>query len=428
MLESELYFIKNLRQASPYISQHRGKTIVFYLPSKIIDDSDNLLQFAKDIVLLKNLGSKIVIALGATLQINRELEKNNIAWKYHKNIRITSLKQIKIIQKTVGLVRSKLEAVFSQACAEQHLPLSLVSANWVIAKPKGVIDGVDFEYTGTLRQINLQAINETLNTGQICLLTPLAYSSFGEVFNLNTLEQAYAVGKKLASNKLMIFTEQKNLAKLPKSLNINELKDNITQENTAELNNILQQSLTISNSIKRIHLMDQDNPSSMLLELFTCKGDGVLIYTDRYHQLRPATQDDITGIINLIKPLEKQGVLIVRDEKNIKKDLKNFIVAEIDGQIIGCTAIYSITPKVAEIACLVVESSHQGDEIGIQLLDKIEQQAKLLNHNEVFILTTQTNHWFKEQGFHNVDVSYLPEQKLISYNKTRKPKILIKKL
>ena len=174
MLETESYFVKNLRQASPYISQHRGKLVVFYLPGEMIDNKRKLLQLAEDLVLLNNLGLKIILTLGATLQIDRKLTESNINWDSYNNIRITSKKQIQAIQETVGLVRSKLESVFSQASAEQHLPHSVVSGNWVTAKPKGVIDGTDYKYTGSLRQINTNAINKNLEANQICLLTPLA--------------------------------------------------------------------------------------------------------------------------------------------------------------------------------------------------------------------------------------------------------------
>lgn len=428
MLETELYFVKNLRQASPYISQHRGKLVVFYLPGEMINDGKKLLQLAEDLVLLNNLGLKIILTLGATLQINQKLAENNINWDTYQNIRITSKEQIQAIQETVGLVRSKLESVFSQASAEQHLPHSVVSGNWLSAKPKGIIDGTDYKYTGSLRQINTNAINKNLEANQICLLTPLAYSASGEVFNLNTLEQAYSIADKLSADKLMIFTEESHLKILPKSLDIVELKKQIQHQHPNSLLNLLEKSLASSKSIKRIHLMSQNSPSSILLELFTREGTGTLIYTDRYHHLRTANSDDLIQILKLIQPLEEQGILANRNEKEVIQNLPNFIVAEIDGQIIGCAAIYSLDSNIAELACLAVNPTFQGDEIGKQLVSKTSQLAKERHHNQIFILTTQTNHWFKEQGFQDSDYFSLPVKRQETYNQNRKSKILIKNI
>ena len=428
MRESELYFIKNLRQASPYISQHRDKTVVFYLPSEIIEQEDNLFQFAQDIILLNNLGLRIVITLGATHQINQELIDQNINWEMHHNIRITDKLQIPTIQKTIGLVRSKLEAVFSQASAQQQLPSPIISGNWITAKPKGIIDGVDFKNTGALRNINTKALNDCLASQQICLITPLAYSTSGQIFNLNTLEQAFAIAEGLSADKLIIFTQQKNLDSLAKSLNISELKTQLSHPHDTELHNLLTKALNVSPTVQRVHFISQDNPSAMLLELFTREGVGTLIYTDRYHQLSHASSEDIVGILDLIKPFEAKGVLIERSQSSIKRDLEKFIVAKIDKQIIGCAAVYSINTEYAEIASLVVDPDYQGDDIGKQLLTMATTEAIKNKHSKLFILTTQTNDWFIEQGFKEATITCLPKEKQQNYNLTRNSKILMKKL
>ena len=226
----------------------------------------------------------------------------------------------------------------------------------------------------------------------------------------------------------MIFTDDSHLKTLPKSLDIIELKKQICQQHPSNLVNLLEKSLANSKSIKRIHLMSQNSPSSILLELFTREGTGTLIYTDRYHHLRKANSDDLLQILKLIKPLEEQGILANRSEDEVKKDLPSFIVAEIDGKIIGCTAVHSLSSNIAELACLAVNPSFQGDEVGKQLVSKACQLAKEQKHKQISILTTQTNHWFKEQGFLDADYSTLPVERQNTYNQNRKSKILIKSI
>lgn len=425
MHQSELDFISNLRQSSPYIAAHRGKKIVIYLPGEIIDSRETLIQFAKDMVLLNNLGLQIVLALGASQQIDSALEKANLPWESHQNCRITLPDHIETFQKTIGLVRSQLEAAFTQACAEQHSTLSIVSGNWAVAKPKGIVDGVDFQLTGSLRKIDQHAISACLESGQITLITPLAYSLSGEIFNLNTLEQAFAVSKAIQADKLMIFTAQNTLSDLPKSLSQLDVTQ-LLKSPDCKIKTVLEQSQKISSYVKRIHLMAHQTPSAILLELFSREGAGTLIYNDKYHQIRQAAIDDVAGIIRLISPLEKQGILVKRSRENLELEINHFTVAEIDQQIIGCAALYPLENSCGEIACLAVDSAYQGGELGKELLEKIESSALRQTIKKLFLLTTHAQHWFREQGFQEVSVNELPEQRQSLYNWQRQSKVLAK--
>lgn len=428
MKQSELDFINTLRQSSRYIEQHRGKTCVVYLPGELMQTPDTLKQLSQDIGLLHNLGLKIVLVMGATPQINAALKKQNIPWQHHQQFRITTMESLPIFQQTIGVVRSQLEAVFSQASCMQANPITLISGNWVIAQPKGVIDGIDFQYTGKLRKINHAAISGSLAAGQIALLTPLAYSLTGEVFNLNTLEQACEVANAIQADKLMVFANPLQLQDLPKQLSIPELDRLIQDSNNPAQVRFLQQLAKTNHTVKRVHIMEQENPGALLLELFTLDGIGTLIFSDRYHQLRPATIDDVGGILDLISPLEGQGVLVKRSRERLELEIENFIVVERDQHIIGCAALYPIADKMGELACLAVHESYQRQELGTELLKAVVKRALTLGLNRLFLLTTHTHHWFIEHGFQLESVSALPSKKQSLYNLQRQSKVLIKVL
>ncbi|WP_024850719.1 amino-acid N-acetyltransferase [Hydrogenovibrio kuenenii] len=432
MQQSELDFINNLRQSSPYIAAHRGKTLVIYLPGEMLQHPGTLLQFAKDIVLLNNLGIKVVLTLGASVQINDALIEQKFSWETSQHCRITLPEHIVTIQKTIGWVRSQLEAAFSQACAEQHSPLSLVSGNWVIAKPKGVINGVDFQHTGSLRKINSEAIHASLQSNQVCLLTPLAYSLTGEVFNLNTLDQAFAVSQAIHADKLIIYSDIDSFKALPKAMSLLDAQHHLDliqkDDNQQELHTLLKLSLDAASSVKRIHIISQQEPSAMLFELFSRDGMGTLIYADRYHQLRPATVDDVAGILKLIEPMEEEGILVKRSREVLELEIDNFIIAEVDQQIIGCAALYPMENHQGELACLAVDPSYQGDDLGQEILNHIEVMAKQQTIQQLFLLTTHTDHWFQEQGFERSSLEILPEKRQSLYNFQRQSKVLIKTL
>jgi len=428
MQQSELDFINTLRQSSRYIEQHRGKTCVIYLPGEFLASKDSATQLSQDIGLLYNLGLKIVLVMGAAPQLDRAFSDAGIDWQLHHQFRITPTELIPVFQQTIGLLRSQLEATFSQANCLQPNPPTLVSGNWVIAQPKGVLDGIDFQHTGKLRKIRHQAISDCLDSGQVALLTPIAYSLTGEVFNLNTLEQACQMASVIHADKLMIYGSSEQLANLPKQLSIPQLENIMHNPANNEQALLLKQVSYTNTKVKRVHLMDQNNPSALLLELFSRDGSGTLIFSDRYHQLRPANLDDVGGILALIEPLEQEGILVKRSRERLELEINNFVVIERDQLIIGCAALYENEDNMAELACLAVNKEYQDQELGSELLKAIEAKATLANVQKLFLLTTHTHHWFIEHGFYLSQVSALPNQKQSLYNYQRQSKVLVKSL
>jgi len=288
------------------------------------------------------------------------------------------------------------------------------------------VDGVDFQHTGKLRKVNHQAISSNLQSGQICLLTPLAYSLTGEIFNLNTLEQACEVASAIKADKLMIFSGQQETAGLPKQLSIPQLKQALASSQNVIQQQFLQQLLKSSDQVKRIHLMDQQETSAILIELFTRDGSGTLIFSDRYHQVRQASIEDVGGVIDLISPLEDQGVLVKRSRERLELEIENFIILERDQHIIGCAALYPHDNGFGELACLAVHPEYQGQELGSELLTAIELAAAKKQLTHLFLLTTHTHHWFIEHGFKESPIDSLPEAKQALYNFQRNSKVLLK--
>lgn len=426
MKKSDIEFLNSLRQASSYVHLHRGKTCVIYLPGDLFLDNQALQEFAEDISHLHAFGLKMVLVMGATPQINHALETAGISWQQEQQFRITSSEMLPVLQRTLGEVRSQLEAAFSRQQPLSGHPLTLCSGNWVIAQPKGVIDGIDFHYTGQTRKVNEDAIRAILDSGQVVLLTPLAYSLTGEVFNLNTLEQACSVANKLQADKLMIFTTAEQMDQLPRQVSLNDLKK--CPAHNQEQAQLIQLLTEQARQVKRIHLMNESDPSSLIIELFSRDGIGSLVFTDRYHQIRAAQIEDVSGIIDLITPLEQKGMLVKRSRERLELEIQNFSVMERDGHIIGCAALYPYEDQVLELACLAVDPDYQGQSLGEQLLDHLEQQARLSGFNRLFLLTTHTHHWFIEHGFVPSPLDALPSSRQSLYNYQRQSKVLIKEL
>ena len=145
--------------------------------------------------------------------------------------------------------------------------------------------------------------------------------------------------------------------------------------------------------------------------------------------IRNATIDDAGGIISIIEPLEEQGVLVRRSRERLESEIERFIVAEYDNHIIGCAALYAFSDeRVGELAALAVHPDFQREGYGEALLQEIEQRARKLRLQKLFVLTTKTAHWFLERGFRTGTIADLPQQKQSLYNYRRKSQVYQKPL
>ena len=137
----------------------------------------------------------------------------------------------------------------------------------------------------------------------------------------------------------------------------------------------------------------------------------------------------------MITPLEEQGVLVRRDREKLAAEIDYFTVIERDGLIIAIAALYPYQTDPAkhhatlgEIACIVTHADYRNGNRGARLLEIIENQAQAMGIEQVFVLTTQTAHWFIENGFSEGSVAELPEEKQSLYNYQRNAKVLFKPL
>jgi amino-acid N-acetyltransferase len=315
----------------------------------------------------------------------------------------------------------------------------VVSGNFVTAKPKGVIDGVDFQHTGEVRRIDRRAIGQQLDLGNIVLLSSCGYSPSGEMFNLTAEDVATQAAISLAAEKLILMGEDEGLPSMADKLSDND-SDIISQITTDQLSKLIdnlsgehkthaQSSLTaVKAGINRAHLLSHKIDGALLQELFTHEGAGTLITAGDYEQLRQANIEDVGGILELLTPLEEQGILVRRSREVLETEINRFKVIELDGMIIACAALYPYSSELAELACVAVSEQYRSGERGDRLLNAVSEQAKAEKMSKIFVLTTRTAHWFMERGFSEADISALPKERQSLYNFQRNSKVFIKEL
>jgi amino-acid N-acetyltransferase len=429
-------YVKAFRNSAPYINAHRGRTMVLAFGGEAVADS-NFANIIHDIALLNSLGVKLVLIHGARPQIEARASARGVAPRIHKGLRITDEETLECVKDAAGSLRAQIEALLTMGVANSPMHGSRIrvcSGNFVIAKPLGIHDGVDYEHTGLVRRIDIEAIHAQLAEKAIVLLSNLGYSPTGEVFNLSFEDVATQTALALKADKFILFTEQDGLMDANGEL--------IEQCELQTVRNLIQQTPDVTmqrqigallqcaeKGVARCHVISFKTDGALLQELFTRDGNGTLISHQEYEQLRPATIDDVGGILELIQPLEADGTLVKRSRELLETEINQFTVIERDGMIIACASLHPISDsRWGEIACVATHPDYRGEDRGERLLMQLQQQAKKLKLEKVFVLTTRTAHWFQEHGFVEVEIADLPPARQALYNFQRNSKAFAKQL
>tara|TARA_B100000446_G_scaffold33953_3_gene29464 strand:- start:29794 stop:31104 length:1311 start_codon:yes stop_codon:yes gene_type:complete len=429
-------YVNWFRQSSPYINAHRGKTFVVMLPGAAMMD-DNFANIIHDIATLNSLGVRLVLVHGARPQIDARLQLDKHQSRFFQQWRVTDADEVAGVSQAIGEVRFSIEAALSTGLPNSpmhgaHIRVS--GGNFVTAKPMGVINGVDLQHTGKVRRVDNQSLHQALDGQAIVVVSPLGYSPTGEIFNLCFAEVATEVAKALQADKLIAFSSETGFfnrdGELLRQLSMSECGEQLQRlKNDHEKSQSLQACYqACQNGIPRAQIISYRQDGALLQELFTRDGSGTLVHTDHYEYVRQATIDDVGGLLELIEPLEQQGALVRRSRELLEAEINQFTILEKDGAILACAALYPAADGSAELACVATHPNYQkGGRAGL-VLEAIESEARRQNLREIFVLTTQTAHWFIERGFVAASLERLPAEKKNLYNFQRNSKIFVKTL
>ena len=436
--ERKTELVEGFRHSVPYINTHRGKTFVIMLGGEAIEH-ENFSSIVNDIGLLHSLGIRLVVVYGARPQIDANLAAHHHEPLYHKNIRVTDAKTLELVKQAAGTLQLDITARLSMSLNNTPLQgahINVVSGNFIIAQPLGVDDGVDYCDSGRIRRIDEDAIHRQLDSGAIVLMGPVAVSVTGESFNLTSEEIATQLAIKLKAEKMIGFCSSQGVTNddgdIVSELFPNEAQARVeAQEEKGDYNSgtvrFLRGAVKACRSgVRRCHLISYQEDGALLQELFSRDGIGTQIVMESAEQIRRATINDIGGILELIRPLEQQGILVRRSREQLEMEIDKFTIIQRDNTTIACAALYPFPEeKIGEMACVAVHPDYRSSSRGEVLLERIAAQAKQSGLSKLFVLTTRSIHWFQERGFTPVDIDLLPESKKQLYNYQRKSKVLM---
>lgn len=466
-----LPFVSMFRGSANYIANHRNTLAVYHIPGGLLDLPDPTVfrDLMNDVALTWLLGMKIVLVVGCRHQIEKRIPHTQRERFF--GIPVTDPETLRVVKEEAGYVRFEVERQLARSLRMQggyggsaaagkksldHVDGNVVSGNFYSAQPFGILDGIDYKYTGFVRKVEVEKIRQLHETRDICLLTTLGVSPSGEVFNVNSESLAATVAGALDASKVIYFTEQEmelrhrvhgnkiqnlrfsdarhlleyNKVQIHKRgfVTVGEDADEQSPE-TDMLIKIGWATTALEQGVKRAHIISPKF-GAVLQELYTRDGSGALISRDLYEGIRRSNVNDVSSIYDLIFPLIKRGTLVDRPKAVLEKDVDSYYVFTRDNHIVACGQLKifegSQGKRYAEIGCLVVNQEYRARGRGDAMLGYLERLCFLNGATTVFVLSTQTMEWFVERGFNPVTVEELPPTRQATYNHKRASKIYMK--
>jgi len=378
------------------------------------------------------------------------------------NNRVTNLSTLRVAKEEAGYARFEVERQLARALRLHHVPHksggNVISGNFFAAQPFGVVNGVDYQYTGVLRRVEVEKIKHVHEANDIVLLTTLGFSPSGEIFNVNSEALASGVAGAVKANKIIFFAYHQiqmrkrneenrplqNLRLRDAKLLLNHYRIKVNRRGYATfipnedgsnpiypppvVETLLKLGWSIDaleKGVKRAHIITPTN-GALLQELYTRDGSGTLISRDLYEGIRRADVNDVAMIYDLIDPLVCNGALIPRPKSVLEKDIKSYFVYTRDEMVVATGQLKRYEGAFAEIGCLVVHKDYRRGGRGDAMLGFLERLCLKSGATKVFVLSTQTMEWFVERGFREAEVSSLPPSKQNAYNHERKSRVYVK--
>jgi amino-acid N-acetyltransferase len=323
--------------------------------------------------------------------------------------------------------------------------LRVACGNFVAAKRRGVVRGVDYGETGDVRHVDDVALRARLEAGDVALLSNLGYSAAGELLNCATWEVAAHAAAALQADKLIMFSKAGGACHdalapstgsrwmpLPEAeAALVAAAAGVSPEGMAQLPALsptadlvpdppavvasalawwaagapleLAAAVAVCRSgVERCHVLDAAVGGALLLELYTHDGVGTMVSRDRYEGTRLATASDARAVAALLAPLEADGTLLKRDAGSLLRDLGagRFTVVERDGRVVASAALVTFPDdSAAEVAAFAVDAAYRGAGRGDALLEYVEERARAAGARRLFLLTTRAADWFQQRGF-----------------------------
>ncbi len=270
---------RTLSQALPFLQRYEGATVVIKLGGHAMGSDEAMEDFARDVVLMQQVGVKPVIVHGGGPMINQMLDKLGIESSFVGGKRVTDKATVEVVEMVLsGLVNKRIvQAINSQG--GRAVGISGKDANLMVCEQTNP----DLGFVGTPVEMDPRIIRELGNENLIPVIAPLGAGKNGETFNVNGDTAAGAIAGALAADRLLLLTDVSGVkgsdGQVLTYLNSDQIRS-LTEDGVIAGGMIpkTQTALdALKDGVRAVVILDGRAPNACLLELFTEHGAGSLI-------------------------------------------------------------------------------------------------------------------------------------------------------
>lgn len=423
--------VSDLRGILQYVPRFREKIFVVAIDGDIIA-SENFSNILLDLAVLRSLNIKVVLAHGASLQIEKLAAERGITPSNCDGTGITDEATLKVSVEAVTTLTNEIMQGLTS------VDLRAAYANSIIAHPAGILGGVDYLYTGRVEKVDTKSLHLFLNEGIIPIIPPIGFDGEGKTFRVNSDSIAVEVAEAMHAMKIIFLLSLDGLnlnGEIIRQLSISETEDILKKkkagDNAKLISKLEHAARACRQGVPRVHLLNGNVNEALLTEVFSPDGIGTMIYSNEYQQIRRVFKKDVRAVMALIRQSVDSEELIRRTRADIIQHIEDYWVLEIDRSLVGCVALHCYPQHgKAELACLYVNKSHGGQGYGRKLMAFAENLAAERGMQHILALSTQAFAYFQQKGgFTEVSPDELPPERREKYEVSgRNSKVLMKQV
>jgi amino-acid N-acetyltransferase len=423
--------LTDLREILRYVPRFRDKVFVIALDGAVVED-ENFGNLLLDIALLRSLRIEVALVHGAGHQIRGLAALTGQTPSNADGTGVTD--------------RPTLELALTAANRVTHEILEGLSANdlrgaygnALVAHPRGILQGVDYQLTGRIERVDTALLHDLLRHDIVPVIAPLGCDGEGHTYRLNSDAVAVEVARALEAVKLIYLTTHPGISlgdELLRHLAVEEAEA-ILKKHRAELPGTAVSKLehavrAARNGVPRVHIIDGRVEEGLLAEVFSNEGIGTLVHANEYQAIRRAQKKDARPIWALIQSAVQNDELMRRSRADVEGQIQEFYIFEVDRNPVACVAVHFYPEeRKAELACVCVDPKYENQGIGAKLMQYAEAQARAGGAAELFCLSTQAfNYFMQKGGFRPGRTDDLPPARRELYERSgRRSQVLVKPL
>ncbi|TZG27147.1 acetylglutamate kinase [Sphingomonas montanisoli] len=276
---------ETLTEALPFMQRYAGETFVVKYGGHAMGDPEAARDFAEDVTLLKAVGINAVVVHGGGPQIGKMLKTMGVESHFVDGLRVTDAETARIAEMVLcGSINKEIVSWIAQA-GGRAVGLSGKDGRLVVAD-KVKHPTVDLGFVGTPADIDRRVIDTISKAGMIPVIAPIAIGTDGETYNINADTMAGAIAIALGATRLFLLTDVAGVLDKEKQLirDLTPAQISLLQQDGTIQGGMIPKLETcvdaVQGGVEAAVILDGRVPHAMLIEAFTKRGAGTLVWAD----------------------------------------------------------------------------------------------------------------------------------------------------